>query len=758
MFSKAPWSAHNEDTPENDEQSLTTVLETAEDRTNLLLLIANCTESMRKTVSDTFDPAETGQPHRLPSAPTNKEEDLVSVKDSGQNAVESEAEAKEKERAERERRVTELATGEMKVLKKAALDYFDNWRDRVLERVGETVNEKHTVQNQKERAQPTKSQTVSKKLDEDSRAEASIEAMNKLYPPRDTALSKLEKPKRILILHSLLLLLLSLETYPAESRVLLLQITSSLHLPLKYLAEDETKVARGLLEAAKKQMNADDETKKKAEENSTSRNWKVGLGMLGGAALIGVTGGLAAPLLAAGFGTVMGGIGLGGTITATYLGALAGSAPLVGVLFGAYGGRMTGKMVDQYAKEVSDFAFIPTRKHSKSNNEKDLRRLRVAIGISGWLTEEGDIVQPWRVIGPGIEAFALRFELEALMSLGNSITAYVKSYAWGWAKKEIIKRTIFGALSAGLWPLGLLKIARVVDNPFSVARSRSEKAGLVLADALIHKVQEERPVTLIGYSLGARVIYSCLTSLAERKAFGLVESVVLAGAPVPSDSIAWRKMRSVVSGRLVNIFATNDYLLGFLYRTSSFQYGIAGLQAVDGVSGIENVDVSDIVSGHLRYRYLTGTILKKIGIEDIDMIEVEKEEKALKAAEAKEEEERKLNEEKAETTGHDADAEGQEMEKEVEKKNEAGMMSWVSGSMSALGITGQAHGKEQQKAGLLKQETTEDEKSKTVADQDEGLNKDLLAGKDDHKSGSKTTTAAGHAATAIDGGAQGALL
>jgi hypothetical protein len=72
-----------------------------------------------------------------------------------------------------------------------------------------------------------------------------------------------------------------------------------------------------------------------------------------------VTGGLAAPLLAAGLGTVMGGLGLG--VVSTYLGALASSSLLVGSLFGAYGAKMTGKLMEQYAREVQDFEFIPVQ-------------------------------------------------------------------------------------------------------------------------------------------------------------------------------------------------------------------------------------------------------------------------------------------------------------------------------------------------------------------------------------------------------------
>ena len=110
-------------------------------------------------------------------------------------------------------------------------------------------------------------------------------------------------------------------------------------------------------------MDAEAIAKKQASNDAVSRKWKVGLAAVGGAVLIGVTGGLAAPLLAAGLGTVMGGLGLG--VVSTYLGALAGSSVLVGSLFGAYGAKMTGRLMDQYAKECQDVEFIPI--HGKSS-------------------------------------------------------------------------------------------------------------------------------------------------------------------------------------------------------------------------------------------------------------------------------------------------------------------------------------------------------------------------------------------------------
>ncbi|KAI9681309.1 MAG: hypothetical protein M1817_002592 [Caeruleum heppii] len=643
----------------DEDQDLTTLL-SPQQRGELTLLIANATDCMRKAILDTFDPSQINADIRSHEEASKKKNPNLEKAPSSDAKKSEEDENLQKAQEQREK---DLSVPKIQELKTAALKNLDTWRDSVLQRVGEVVNSRETAEKQKTQAHPSTSSSADMKALGSSAVEAgSVDhTLLKLYAPLPTSLDALPKDRKMLILHSTLLLLLSLEHYTAYSRVLLLYLTSSLHLPLKMLADDESKIAKGLLEAAK-HMSGEAETQQRSKENETARRWKVGLASVAGAALIGVTGGLAAPLLAAGVGGVMGGLGLGATAAAGYLGTLAGSGVIVGSLFGAYGGRMTGQMMDQYAREVEDFAFLPVRaKPQKPTSKADEanpedRRLRVAIGISGWLNAKEDVLEPWHVLGGhSTEPFALRFELTALLGLGNALINMVSSAAWGLAKKEIIAHTIFATLSAALWPLALLKISRVVDNPFSVAKARADKAGIVLADALCNKAQGERPVTLIGYSLGARVIYACLQSLADRKAFGLIESVVLIGAPIPSTASSWRTMRAVVAGRLVNVYSENDYILGFLYRTSSIQLGVAGLEKVDGVKGVQNVDVSSYVTGHLRYRYLVGRILSQIGFEDVEPDQVEREAQALRLIEEKE---RREEEARAQRDGPSSEAQG----------------------------------------------------------------------------------------------------
>ncbi len=449
----------------------------------------------------------------------------------------------------------------------------------------------------------------------------SLSSLQNLYHPIPTRLTTIPIDDRKEVLSATMLVLLSTGSYSAHSRTLMCYLTSALEVPLKFLDDEETQIATTMVESAQKAdkkgektgggggMSADAEAETRRQEGQTSRLWKVGLASVAGAAIIGVTGGLAAPVIAGAVGGLMGSVGLGGL--ASFLGLFWMNGALVGTLFGAFGAKMTGEMIDNYAKEVEDFKFLPladewgkdykrttagqaeARGLSRSgaaaaaaaSSSPSSRRLRVTIGINGWLTSEADVTRPWRALGDESEVFALRYEMRSLLALGAGLESLVASYAWGTIRAEILRRTVVATLWSALWPVHLVAMASGLDNPFSLARNRSEKAGRVLADALVNRVQGERPVTLVGYSLGARVIYSCLRALAERRAFGLVDTVVLIGAPVPSNQAHWQLMRSVVAGRLFNVYSANDLILAFLYRATSAQLGIAGLEAISCGSG-----------------------------------------------------------------------------------------------------------------------------------------------------------------------------
>jgi len=241
----------------------------------------------------------------------------------------------------------------------------------------------------------------------------------------------------------------------------------------------------------------------------------------------------------------------------------------------------------------------------------------VRLCVSGWLDTPNDVIAPWSVFG-GDDTFALQWEVEALQSLSNALVTLLKTHAMKYVKAEIIRRTIFASLMAALSPLAWLKIGQIIDNDWMNAKALAVKAGAVLGDLLSKRVFGHRPVTLTGYSLGSLVIFEALkylASLPPSETTHLIQDVYLFGTPTTTDASLWASVRRLVSGRLVNGYSTDDYVLAVLSRASDISWSVAGLQPVD-VKGVENV-LCDDVDGHTKWRGLIGKSLKRCGAPGI---------------------------------------------------------------------------------------------------------------------------------------------
>src|SRR5271155_5815226 len=98
-------------------------------------------------------------------------------------------------------------------------------------------------------------------------------------------------------------------------------------------------------------------------------------------------------------------------------------------------------------------------------------------GGTGWLSD-GDVspATPWEIFDDSADCYVLRWEVEALKKLGGAMREMVVSSAIGYAKKEVIRRTFL----AGIWtalavPVGMLKVGRIVDNPWRIGMVRAQK-------------------------------------------------------------------------------------------------------------------------------------------------------------------------------------------------------------------------------------------------------------------------------------------
>ncbi|CAN9515835.1 unnamed protein product [Ophioblennius macclurei] len=390
--------------------------------------------------------------------------------------------------------------------------------------------------------------------------------------------------------------------YDSRARVLIRHVGCLLRVSPHHLEEFEETLGERLREGGEESEEESSRRRKRERGRKLRRYLLIGLATVGGGTVIGVTGGLAAPLVAAGAGAVL---GAGG---AAALGSATGIA-IMASLFGAAGAGLTGYKMNKCVGAIEEFEFLPL------NSGK---HLHLTIAVTGWLCsgKYSSFQAPWGSLGDCGEQYCLAWESRFLRDLGSAMASLLDGLVSMMAQEALKYTVLSGIVTALTLPASLLAAASVIDNPWCVCLNRSAEVGKHLAQVLRSRQQGKRPVSLIGFSLGARVIYYCLQELAsDQGSEGVVEDVVLLGAPVDGSEKAWEKMTRVVAGKIVNGYCRGDWLLGFLYRSSAAQLSVAGLQPVNIQDRrIVNVDLSSVVKGHLDYMRQMDTILVAVGV------------------------------------------------------------------------------------------------------------------------------------------------
>ena len=257
----------------------------------------------------------------------------------------------------------------------------------------------------------------------------------------------------------------------------------------------------------------------------------------------------------------------------------------------------------------------------------------------------------------GGQIYTVKWESELLRTICDCVTDLALDVVNG-ATRQILKQTVLSTLlHAVIWPTYLLNLANMIDGDWTLAVERADEAGRELAKTLLYSRAGRRPVVLIGFSFGARVIYSCLKELARtqeewedyqemllqdeekthrfskvhrkfdgmREPASIVEDAIMMGLPNHLSLTSWKSCRQVVAGRLVNCFSTNDMILSLMFQAKRSSFGnfntskgvgsilkpVCGTCAVP-VHGVENIDISDIVTGHQDYCLVTGKILERV--------------------------------------------------------------------------------------------------------------------------------------------------
>ncbi|GAB7364143.1 hypothetical protein MBLNU230_g4694t1 [Neophaeotheca triangularis] len=420
------------------------------------------------------------------------------------------------------------------------------------------------------------------------------------------------------VLCDLFLLLIADSTYDSRSRTLLERVGDALSIEWPEVCRFEKRVTDALEmqeQAEKENWNEDEHLAARSKKNYKKRLAVMGLCTVGGGLVIGLSAGLLAPVIGAGLAAGFTTIGVAGTS-----GFLAGTggAAIIGTTGVLTGGTIAVRASNRRTGAVQTFEYRPLHNNKRTN---------LIVTVSGWMTGNVDDVRlPFSTVDPIMgDIYSVHWEPEMLKSTGQTINI-LATEALTQTIQQILGSTILTALMAGLsLPIILTKLAYLIDNPWTVSLARADACGLILADSIIDRNLGVRPITLVGFSLGSRVILSCLKELANRGALGLIQNVYLFGTPIVTKKDDYLRARTVVSGRFVNGYATNDWILGYLFRaTSGGIMRIAGLSKVE-VPGIENFDVTETVPGHMAYRSKMPILLRQVGwmVESDEFNEIE---------------------------------------------------------------------------------------------------------------------------------------
>ncbi|KAF2146875.1 uncharacterized protein K452DRAFT_294403 [Aplosporella prunicola CBS 121167] len=420
------------------------------------------------------------------------------------------------------------------------------------------------------------------------------------------------------VLCDLFLVLIADSVYDARSRQLLERVGTYMDIPWLDICRFEKRVTDALemQEAASTEnWNEDEHMEHRKKMQRNRRLVMMGLATVGGGLVIGLSAGLMAPVIGAGLAAGFSTIGVAGT--SSFL-AGAGGAAIITTGGVVSGGTIAVRASDRRTGAVKTFEYRPLH-----NN----KRVNLIITVSGWMNGKIDDVRlPFSTVDPVMgDIYSVFWEPEMLQSMGDTINI-LATEALTQGLQQVLGSTILVALMGALQlPIVLTKLSYLIDNPWTVSLARAELAGLILADSLVDRNLGVRPVTLVGFSLGSRVIFSCIQELAKRGAHGLVQNVYLFGSPIVAKKDEYLKAVSVVPGRFVNGYATNDWILGYLFRaTSGGIMRVAGLAAVD-VPGVENYDVTELVAGHMAYRAAMPRLLREVGwvVESDEFSEIE---------------------------------------------------------------------------------------------------------------------------------------
>lgn len=240
----------------------------------------------------------------------------------------------------------------------------------------------------------------------------------------------------------------------------------------------------------------------------------------------------------------------------------------------------------------------------------------------------GSVTPDYRPTGlkDGRDVYLMQYETEMMLTTGRDIQNWVADKITSTAATQVIKHTALAAYYAAIaLPLSVYKLSTMaLDNSWVGAQDKATKAGRLLGEVLAQHVQGERPVVLIGTSVGALTVLHALLYLSTLDGPPIVDSVFFVSLPSAPTAAEWAAVRRSVARRVVNAWTGSDMVLAGVVRlhevvsrgvTGNSGIKVAGLGPVMG-PGIEDVDLSDVLGGHSEINANIAEILDVLQVDD----------------------------------------------------------------------------------------------------------------------------------------------
>lgn len=289
----------------------------------------------------------------------------------------------------------------------------------------------------------------------------------------------------------------------------------------------------------------------------------------------------------------------GAALTSASLAAIGGGSMLTGTVFvaatglalGGYKGAVIG---NSYFGEIENFKIIKKNEGKTNHN---------IIYINGFLSQEEENFEDWidNINEEFLDSacYGVTWESKNKYELGSSFTKDLSGkVAFEFAKKY--------AQRSSKNPNILLKVVNsisdLISNPWHSAMVKSVMTGILIAD-LISRTKDQT-FTLMGHSLGCRVIYYILETLGTRNKKFIKDVYLLGGAVDRNDIRGWEKAVESVQGKIYNCYSKNDNILKYLYKGANLKFSdpIGSGEIKFKSPHISNFDCSEIIDGHMKWK------------------------------------------------------------------------------------------------------------------------------------------------------------